>query len=144
MSRLPWKQHWIKEAFDASERSTCERLKVGAVIVRNGKHQVSTGYNGSIPGDEHCIDVGCRVVNNHCTRTIHAEANAILQAARYGSSLEGTAIYVTHYPCLKCTQMIISAGINEVYYALDYHNDPYCRELFNKAGIPVQQVKINE
>lgn len=122
-----------------SLRSTCSRLSVGATIVKD-KRIVSGGYNGSIKGDEHCIDVGCKVVEGHCVRTIHAEINAILQCSRFGVGTEGATIYVTHFPCLNCTKSIIQAGIKEICYANDYRNNEYARELLEKSGIIVRKV----
>jgi dCMP deaminase len=142
MSRLSWTDFFIRNAFLMSERATCERLKVGAVIVQNGKHIIASGYNGSIEGDEHCIDVGCKVVDNHCIRTIHAEENAIYQCAEYGISTKGADIYVTHFPCLKCAKAIIRAKIKRVFYAEDYKNNAYALELFKKAGVDVVKCEV--
>ncbi|WP_426056759.1 deaminase, partial [Escherichia coli] len=84
---------------------------------------IAGGYNGSVSGGTHCIDEGCYVVDNHCVRTIHAEMNAILQCAKFGVPTEGAEIYVTHFPCLQCTKMILQAGIKKIYYLKDYRND---------------------
>ncbi len=124
-------------------RSTCTRLMVGATIVRD-KRIIAGGYNGSVSGGDHCIDEGCYVVDNHCIRTIHAEVNALLQCAKFGVPSEGAEIYVTHYPCVHCTKALIQAGIKAVYYAQDYKNHPYAIELFEKAGVTVQQVELEE
>jgi dCMP deaminase len=138
--RIAWKNYFMSLAEMAAERATCERLKVGALIVRD-KRIIATGYNGSVSGEVHCIDEGCRMVDGHCIRTIHGEANAILQCAKYGVPVEGAEIYVTHFPCLNCTKLIIQAGIKRVYYGKDYHNDPYAIELFEKANVEVEKVK---
>ncbi len=122
-------------------RSTCTRLAVGATIVRD-KRIIAGGYNGSIAGGEHCIDDGCYVIDNHCVRTIHAEMNAILQCAKFGVPTAGSEIYVTHFPCLQCCKSIIQAGVKAVYYAMDYKNHPYAIELFERAGILVEQVPL--
>src|SRR4051794_16830756 len=96
------------------KRSTCKRGKVGALLVREGRI-IATGYNGAPPGAPHCLELGCDVPeNNHeagCQRTIHAEANVIAFAARHGTASLGATLYCTHGPCLKCSQLIISAGI---------------------------------
>ena len=112
MQRISWDEYFMAQSHLLSLRSTCSRLSVGATIVKD-KRIVSGGYNGSIKGDEHCIDVGCKVVEGHCVRTIHAEINAILQCSKFGVGTEGATIYVTHFPCLNCTKSIIQAGIKE-------------------------------
>ena len=139
MQRISWDEYFMAQSDLLSLRSTCSRLSVGATIVKD-KRIVSGGYNGSIKGDEHCIDVGCKVVEGHCVRTIHAEINAILQCSRFGVGTEGATIYVTHFPCLNCTKSIIQAGIKEICYANDYRNNEYARELLEKSGIIVRKV----
>ena len=139
MQRISWDEYFMAQSHLLSLRSTCSRLSVGATIVKD-KRIVSGGYNGSIKGDEHCIDVGCKVVEGHCVRTIHAEINAILQCSRFGVGTEGATIYVTHFPCLNCTKSIIQAGIKEIRYANDYRNNEYARELLEKSGIIVRKV----
>ena len=100
------------------QQSTCNRAKVGAVIVQDNRI-VSCGYNGSPPGQDHCLDVGCDPPDG-CLRTIHAEANAILWAARTGVSVEGATMYATHQPCLTCAQAIAAAGIKRVVCWIPY------------------------
>ena len=139
MQRISWDEYFMAQSHLLSLRSTCSRVSVGATIVKD-KRIVSGGYNGSIKGDEHCIDVGCKVVEGHCVRTIHAEINAILQCSRFGVGTEGATIYVTHFPCLNCTKSIIQAGIKEICYANDYRNNEYARELLEKSGIIVRKV----
>ena len=139
MQRISWDEYFMAQSHLLSLRSTCSRLSVGATIVKD-KRIVSGGYNGSIKGDEHCIDVGCKVVEGHCVRTIHAEINAILQCSKFGVGTEGATIYVTHFPCLNCTKSIIQAGIKEICYANDYRNNEYARELFEKSGVVVRKV----
>ena len=139
MQRISWDEYFMAQSHLLSLRSTCSRLSVGATIVKD-KRIVSGGYNGSIKGDEHCIDVGCKVVEGHCVRTIHAEINAILQCSRFGVGTEGATIYVTHFPCLNCTKSIIQAGRKEICYANDYRNNEYARELLEKSGIIVRKV----
>lgn len=141
MERMSWNQYFMLQSYILSSRSTCERLSVGAVIVRD-KRIIAGGYNGSISGEKHCIVDGCHVVNNHCVRTIHAEVNAITQCAKFGVSTEGTDIYVTHFPCLNCCKTLIQSGIKNVYYANDYKNDPYAIELFEKSGITTKHVPL--
>ena len=139
MQRISWDEYFMAQSNLLSLRSTCSRLSVGATIVKD-KRIVSGGYNGSIKGDEHCIDVGCKVVEGHCVRTIHAEINAILQCSKFGVGTEGATIYVTHFPCLNCTKSIIQAGIKEICYANDYRNNEYARELLEKSGVVVRKV----
>jgi len=106
-------------AKEVATRSTCDRKHVGAVIARN-KTILSTGYNGSIKGLDHCDEVGHEMENTHCVRTIHAEANAIVQAARHGIRIENSEIFVTASPCYDCFKMIANVGINKVYFGEFY------------------------
>lgn len=140
MERISWHDYFMAQSHLLALRSTCERLSVGATIVRD-KRIIAGGYNGSIAGDEHCIDTGCYVVDNHCIRTVHAEINALLQCAKFGVPTSDAEIYVTHFPCLSCTKAIIQAGIKKVYYAIDYKNHPYAIELLKKANVEVQKVE---
>lgn len=119
--RKSWDNYFMDIAFDISERATCERLKVGAVIVKDNR-LVSAGYNGSIHEHEHCTDVGCLLnEQERCIRTIHAEMNAILEAGR--KKLKGATIYVTHEPCENCAKHIAQAGIKKVIYRRAYRNN---------------------
>jgi dCMP deaminase len=122
-------------------RSTCSRLAVGATIVRD-KRVISGGYNGSVSGDVHCIDEGCFVVDGHCVRTVHAEANALLQCAKFGVKTEGADLYVTHFPCLQCTKQLIQSGIQKIYYLNDYRNHQYAVELLEKAGVLTEKISV--
>ncbi|MBF0746427.1 ComE operon protein 2 [Gemella sp. 19428wG2_WT2a] len=139
MERISWDEYFMAQSHLLSLRSTCERLSVGATIVRD-KRIIAGGYNGSIQGDEHCIDAGCKVVEGHCMRTIHAEVNALLQCAKFGVTTNGATIYVTHFPCLNCTKSVIQAGIKEICYAEDYKNNKYAEGLLKKSGIIVRKV----
>lgn len=124
-------------------RSTCERLSVGATIVRD-KRIIAGGYNGSISGGVHCRDEGCYVIDGHCVRTIHAEMNALLQCAKFGVPTTDAEIYVTHFPCLQCCKAIIQSGIKKVYYAEDYKNHSYAIELFEQSGVDTERVPLDE
>ena len=139
MQRISWDEYFMAQSHLLSLRSTCSRLSVGATIVKD-KRIIAGGYNGSIKGDEHCIDVGCKVIEGHCVRTIHAEINAILQCSKFGVCKAGATIYVTHFPCLNCTKSIIQAGIKEICYANDYRNNEYAQELLEKSGVVVRKV----
>ncbi len=126
MTRVSWNRYFMNLALQAATRSTCPRKHVGAVIVRD-KSILSTGYNGSIRGAPHCDEAGCLIENGHCVRTVHAEANAIVQAARNGVRLEGAEIYVTASPCFGCFKLIVNAGIRTVYYGEFYRDEKVLR-----------------
>jgi dCMP deaminase len=143
MERIAWNQYFMAQSHLLALRSTCQRLMVGATIVRD-KRMIAGGYNGSVSGSKHCIDEGCYVIDGHCVRTVHAEMNALLQCAKFGVPTEGAEIYVTHFPCLQCCKALIQAGIKTVYYASDYKNHPYAIALFAEAGVDTQQVALEE
>jgi dCMP deaminase len=120
--RVNWENYFMNIAHEVATRSTCDRKEVGAVIVRD-KTILSTGYNGSLRGLPHCDEVGHEMENDHCIRTIHAEANAIVQASRNGMSIDGAEIYVTASPCYNCFKMIANAGISKIYYGEFYRDE---------------------
>ena len=129
--RVSWEEYFMNIAREVATRSTCNRKNVGAVIVRE-KTILSTGYNGSIRGLAHCDKTGHEMENGHCVRTIHAEANAIVQAARHGVRIENSEIYITASPCYDCFKLIANAGINKIYYAEFYRDEriiEHAREL---------------
>ena len=130
------------QALVISTRSTCNRLSVGAIVVRD-RRIIAGGYNGSVSGDDHCLDQGCYLVDGHCVRTIHAEMNAILQCAKFGEATDGAEIYVTDFPCLQCTKMLLQAGITKITYLRNYHNDPYAQKLLDLKHVAVQQVTVD-
>ncbi|WP_432355192.1 ComE operon protein 2 [Sporosarcina sp. A2] len=142
MERITWEQFFMAQCSLLAVRSTCTRLAVGAVVVRDNRI-IAGGYNGSVSGGDHCIDKGCYVVDNHCIRTIHAEMNALLQCGKYGTPAAGSSLYVTHFPCLQCSKAIIQAGISKVYYGEDYRNNEYAIELFKHVGIEVVQIPFD-
>lgn len=119
MSRPTWNQYFAELATLTAARSTCPRASVGCVLVKDNR-VVATGYNGSAPGMPHCTDVGCFTEGKHCIRTIHAEVNAIAQAARTGVTTEGATAYVTHTPCLSCGKALAAAGISTVHVRTQY------------------------
>lgn len=123
-----------------SERATCPRMHCGCVLVKD-KQILSTGYNGSIPGDQHCEDIGCMVVDNHCIRTIHAEMNAILQCSSHGISTEGATAYITNMPCTNCSKALITAGIKQIVVFSDYH-DTLAEEFFAKAKVEIKRLTM--
>jgi dCMP deaminase len=121
-------------ARQAALRATCPRKHVGAVIVRDGL-LLSTGYNGSIRGTAHCEDVGCLMEDGHCCRTVHAEINAILQAAKNGVRIDGAALYVTASPCWPCFSAIANAGIRRVVFGEAYRaTDPGPKRVVETAA----------
>jgi dCMP deaminase len=120
-------------AREVSTRSTCDRKFVGAVIARD-KSILATGYNGSIRGLPHCDDEGHLMEDGHCVRTVHAEANAIAQAARHGVRIEGAAIYVTASPCWGCFRLIANAGIDRICFG-EFYRDPRIFDVATMLGI---------
>lgn len=130
-------------------RGTCDRGKSGCVIVRD-KHILSTGYVGSPVGVEHCDDIGHELETRfhedgsktgHCIRTTHAEQNAIVNAARHGSSIEGATLYCTMVPCYTCIKLIINAGIKRVVADYDYHASQRTKDLINHLML-VHAIKL--
>ncbi|WP_010650961.1 ComE operon protein 2 [Oceanobacillus massiliensis] len=142
MERISWDQYFMAQSHLLALRSTCTRLMVGATIVRD-KRIIAGGYNGSVSGGVHCMDEGCYVIDGHCVRTVHAEANALLQCAKFGVPTDNADIYVTHFPCLQCTKQLIQSGIRTVFYAEDYHNHEYAVQLLKEAGVKTVKVKLD-
>src|SRR5210317_1747734 len=138
--RPSWDIYFLKLAMLVSERATCPRMHCGCVLVKD-KRILSTGYNGSIPGDAHCEDDGCMIVDNHCVRTIHAEMNAIIQCSVHGISTHGATAYVTNMPCTNCAKALIAAGINEIVIFSDYH-DTKAEEFFEIAKIKIKRLEM--
>lgn len=125
-------------------RATCPRLRVGAVAVKDG-YILATGYNGAPRNMEHCIDVGCLLVDGHCHRAVHAEQNVIAMAARKGISLEGATVYVTHFPCDTCFKLLINAGVKEIVYEEMYPNkatEILLKEAQKKDIVKIRQFKV--
>ena len=120
--RINWKTYFMNIAKEVSTRSTCDRKHVGAVIVRD-KTILSTGYNGSIKSLKHCDEIGHEMVDGHCVRTTHAEANAIVQSAKNGVSINNSEIYVTASPCYNCFKLIANSGIKTIYYDEFYRDE---------------------
>jgi len=131
--RVSWGTYFMNIAKEVATRSTCDRKYVGAVIVRE-KTILSTGYNGSIKGLPHCDEAGHEMVDDHCIRTTHAEANAIVQAAKNGVEINKSDIYVTASPCYNCFKLIANAGIKTIYYGEFYREDRIL-EHAKEAGI---------
>jgi dCMP deaminase len=138
--RIPWDNYFMMIATQAATRSTCDRKHVGAVIVRD-KTILSTGYNGSVRGMPHCDDVGHLMENDHCVATVHAEANAIIQAAKNGVAINDADIYITASPCWNCFKLIANSGIKRIFYQ-EFYRDRRILDVSKKAGIELIQVKI--
>ncbi|HEY0966840.1 MAG TPA: cytidine/deoxycytidylate deaminase family protein [Opitutaceae bacterium] len=138
-ARPSWDDYFMATAVLISTRSPCERLHVGCVIVSGGERKnriIAAGYNGFLPGTPHVS----RVREGHEQATVHAEQNAIADAARRGIPVEGGVAYVTHFPCINCAKILASAGIAEVRYREDYHNDALVVPLLADAGVKVTQL----
>jgi dCMP deaminase len=137
MARPSWDEYFMELAQVVAKRSTCNRRSVGAVLVRD-KRILTTGYNGSPPGLPHCTDEGCLMVEGHCVRAIHAEQNAIVQAALHGIDLRGATCYVTSSPCVHCAKMLIAAGITRIVY-LDSYTEQHGFRMAQQAGVAMER-----
>jgi len=148
MNRPTWEEYFIEITRLVAKRATCLRRQVGAVLVMD-KRLLATGYNGAPSGLAHCLEVGClREKNNipsgerhELCRGIHAEQNAIIQAAFHGVRIQGATLYCTNLPCVICTKMLINAGIQEIIYESGYGDD-LTREMLLEARIPVRQFPL--
>jgi len=144
MSRPTWDEYFMKITRTVAERSTCLRRHVGAVLVRD-KRILATGYNGAPRGLAHCAEVGClrekegvpSGERHELCRGLHAEQNALLQAASHGICIEGSTLYSTTYPCSLCAKMLINGGIVHIVAAEDYP-DAMAKEMLTQAGIEVE------
>lgn len=142
--RSNWSNYFMQIAHAVSSRGTCDRKKVGCVLVVE-RRIVATGYNGSAPGMPHCDDVGHDIVEStqdgktvrNCVRTIHAEANAIAQAARFGVPLRGCEAFVNTYPCWPCFRLLASVGVVRVWFDDEYRIDARVIECADRLGIAV-------
>lgn len=138
--RASWDEYFMNIAQVVSSRSTCPRKYVGAVIVRN-RTILSTGYNGSIRGMPHCSDVGHMMESGHCVATIHAEVNAILQAARNGVNIDGATLYVTASPCWNCFKASVNAGVRRIAYG-EFYRDERIFEVAEKLQIELIHLEL--
>lgn len=149
-TRPTWEAYFMEITSLVAKRSTCRRRAVGAVIVRD-KRILSTGYNGAPTGIRHCIDIGClreelNVASgqrHELCRGIHAEQNAIIQAAFHGVSIRGAMLFCTNLPCSICAKMIINAGIEKIYHLSGYADD-MSGEMLAEAGIAVVKLETAE
>ena len=142
MTRANWEQYFMNIAKEVATRSTCSRKNVGALIVRD-KTILSTGYNGSIRGMPHCDDVGHMMEDGHCVATIHAETNAILQAAKNGVMIDGGEVYITSSPCWPCFKMLANAGIKKIYYG-EFYRDQRIFDVAKKLEIELINIPVDQ
>ena len=129
-------------AKQVASRATCDRKHVGAVIVRD-RTILSTGYNGSIRGLLHCNEIGHLMENSHCVRTVHAEANALCQAARNGVNINNSEIYITASPCWNCFRLLANSGINKIFYG-EFYRDERIFEAARQAKIELKFLGENK
>lgn len=137
--RPSWDVYFMATAMLMATRSSCERLHVGCVIVSGGEQKnriIAAGYNGFLPGAPHVS----RVREGHEQATVHAEQNAVSDAARRGVSLEGSTVYITHFPCINCAKILAAAGVCCIKYHHDYRNDDLVRELLAECNVRVEKL----
>ncbi len=148
MKKRPgWDHYFFDITKLVATRSTCLRREVGAVIVKD-KRILATGYNGAPTGLPHCMDAGCLREQLHIPsgerqeicRGIHAEQNALIQAARFGISVDGSTIYVTHHPCIVCAKLLINAGIKCIKYLEDYP-DELAKQMLKDADVKLERAE---
>ena len=139
--RIDWHQYFMNIAQQVATRSTCDRKHVGAVIVRD-RTILSTGYNGSIRGMPHCDDVGHQLENDHCVATVHAEANAIIQAAKNGVQVDGGELYTTASPCWNCFKLILNSGIRRIFYG-EFYRDERSLGVARTLGVELIDLKAS-
>jgi dCMP deaminase len=138
-SRTDWPHYFMNIAREVATRATCDRKHVGAIIVRD-KNILSTGYNGSIRSQPHCDDAGHDMVGGHCVRTVHAEANSILQAARNGVRIDGADIYTTASPCWECFKLIANSGIQRIFYG-EFYREEKSFQIAKELGIELIKIE---
>jgi dCMP deaminase len=144
-SRPSWHEYFLQLARQAATRSTCLRRQVGAVLVRD-KRLLATGYNGAPRNTAHCLDVGClreqmgipSGERQELCRAIHAEQNAIIQAAVHGVAIEGATLYTTLQPCVLCAKMLINCGVTEIHY-LEGYPDELSAAMLEEAGVTLHK-----
>jgi dCMP deaminase len=136
--RASWDRYFMDIARVVASRATCDRKHVGAVIVRD-KTILATGYNGSIRGMPHCSEIGHMMENDHCVATIHAEANAIIQAAKNGVTIDGASIYITASPCWSCFKQIANAGMRRIVYG-EFYRDERIFQVAQQIGIDLHHL----
>jgi dCMP deaminase len=135
MSRPDWDEYFKEIVQVTSSRSPCDRLHVGCLLIHDNRI-ISQGYNGFLPGCQHTSVIR----DNHEQATVHAEQNALCDCAKRGVSCNNCIAYITHYPCLICTRLLIAAGISQIKYIHNYKNDDLVVYFLNQKGIPIQQI----
>jgi dCMP deaminase len=147
--RPSWHVYFLQLARQAATRSTCLRRQIGAVLVRD-KRVLATGYNGAPRGVGHCLEVGClreqlgipSGERHELCRAIHAEQNAIIQAALHGVAIDGSMLYCTHQPCILCAKMLINCGVKEIHY-LEGYPDALSLEMLEEAGVSLHREELS-
>ena len=134
MQRPTWEEYFKRNCYSYKERSPCERLQVGCIIVKD-KRIIAQGYNGFLPGCPH----ESIVRDNHEQATVHAEINAICDCANRGVSVNNASIYISHYPCINCCKAILASGISRIFYLDDYKNDPIVKRLILQKNIEIKK-----
>jgi dCMP deaminase len=148
VSRPSWSEYFMTITRVVATRSTCMRRSVGAILVKD-KRILATGYNGAPSGLRHCAEVGCLRADtdvpsgerHELCRGLHAEQNAIIQAAYHGISIRGATLFCTNKPCVICSKMIINAGIEKIVYEAGY-DDPLADEMLTEAGIKIERFAL--
>jgi dCMP deaminase len=135
MSRPNWDEYFKEIVLVTSSRSPCDRLHVGCLLIHDNRI-ISQGYNGFLPGCQHTS----LIRDNHEQATVHAEQNALCDCAKRGVSCNNSIAYITHYPCLICTRLLITAGISQIKYIHNYKNDDLVVYFLNQKGISIQQI----
>ena len=135
MNRPSWNAYFKKIVLATRERSACERLQVGCLLVKDNRI-ISQGYNGFLPGCPHIS----KIRNNHEQATVHAEQNAICDCANRGVSCIGATAYITHYPCIICCRLLIASGIKEIKYIENYKNDELVSYFCKQAKVGVERI----
>jgi dCMP deaminase len=135
MERISWDEYFSKIVVATSERSPCERLHVGCLLVKENRI-VSQGYNGFLPGCPH----ESIVRDNHEQATLHAEQNALMDCAKRGVSCDGCIAYITHYPCIICTRLLLAGGIKKIKYVNDYKNDGLVKKFTDQCNVVVEKL----
>jgi len=140
--RASWDDYFMNIARVVASRATCDRKHVGAVLVRD-RTILSTGYNGSIRGLPHCGEAGHMMEDGHCVRTVHAEANAIIQAAKNGVAIDAATVYTTASPCWPCFKLIANSGARRIVFG-EFYRDQRIFEYAQALGIELVELKVPE
>lgn len=137
MERISWTEYFSELAKLVSKRSSCDRLHVGCVLVKDN-HVIATGYNGFLPGAPH-VSI---VVDNHEQATVHAEQNCIADCAKRGVMTENSIAYITHYPCINCYKILVAAGVKKIYYINDYKNNPIVEKINKETNVIISKIDM--